>query len=73
MLVVVEVVLVDVGVVLVFGMAFVVVFVVVSGVGVVVGLVSVELIMVSWYCTPPLSPHNSTDITLVITADLTIN
>jgi hypothetical protein len=58
MLVVVEVVLVDVGVVLVFGVAFVVVVVVVFGVGVVVGLVSVELIMVSWYCAPP-SPRTT--------------
>ena len=47
-LVVVEVVLVDVGVVLVFGMAFVVVVVVVVvfGVGVVVGLVTVLLLVV---------------------------
>jgi hypothetical protein len=42
---VVEVVLVDVGVVLVFGMAFAAVVVVVFGVGVVVGLVSVELLV----------------------------
>jgi hypothetical protein len=47
MLVVVEVVLVDVGVVLVFEMAFVVVVVVVFGVGVVVGLVAVLLMVVA--------------------------
>jgi hypothetical protein len=47
MLVVVEVVLVDVGVVLGLGMAFAVVVVVVVGVGVVVGLVSAELMVVA--------------------------